>query len=64
MLSTFCLPDNYENRKEIYILIKKYKKTLHFIFEELNFKKNINEDIIEDYLIFDNKFFTKKIRFI
>ncbi len=60
MLSTFCLPDNYENRKEIYILIKKYKKTLHFIFEELNFKKNINEDIIEDYLIFDNKFFTKK----
>lgn len=60
MLSTFCLPDNYENRKEIYKLIKKYKKSLHFIFEELNFKKNIDEDIIEDYLIFDNKFFTKK----
>ena len=60
MLSTFCLPDDYENRKEIYKLIKKNRKSLHFIFEELSFKKNINENIIEDYLIFDNPFFTKK----
>tara|TARA_B100001741_G_C16506184_1_gene577235 strand:+ start:972 stop:1415 length:444 start_codon:yes stop_codon:yes gene_type:complete len=60
MLSTFCLPDNYMLRKEIYKLIKKNKKSLHFIFEELSFKKDINENLIEDYLIFDNKFFTKK----
>ena len=33
MLSTFCLPNDYNNRKEIYKLIKKNKKSLHFIFE-------------------------------
>lgn len=60
MLSTFCLPNNYNNRKEIYKLIKKNKKALHFIFEELSFKKEIDEDIIESYLIFDNDFFTQK----
>ena len=60
MLSTFCLPNDYNNRKEIYKLIKKNKKSLHFIFEELSFEKNINEDLIENYLIFDNDFFTRK----
>lgn len=60
MLSTFCLPDNYNERKKIYKLIKINKKSLHFIFEELNFKRDVNEGIIEDYLIFDNEFFTKK----
>ncbi|MDC3074277.1 hypothetical protein OA313_04060 [Candidatus Pelagibacter sp.] len=60
MLSTFCLPNDYNNRKEIYKLMKKNKKALHFIFEELSFKKEIDEDIIESYLIFDNDFFTQK----
>ncbi len=60
MLSTFCLPNDYKNRREIYKLIKKYKKSLHFIFEELSFKKKIDEEIIENFLIFDNDFFTKK----
>lgn len=60
MLSTFCLPNEFKNRKEIYKLIKKYKKSLHFIFEELSFKKKIDEEIIENFLIFDNDFFTKK----
>ena len=60
MLSTFCLPNDYNNRKEIYKLIKKNKKSLHFIFEELSFEKNINEYLIENYLIFDNDFFTRK----
>ena len=39
MLSTFCLPNDYNNRLEIYKLIRKNKKSLHFIFEELSFKK-------------------------
>ena len=60
MLSTFCLPNDYNNKKELYKLIKKNKKSLHFIFEELSFEKNINEDLIENYLIFDNDFFTRK----
>ncbi len=60
MLSTFCLPNDYNNRKEIYRLMKKSKKSLHFIFEELSFKKNVDEDLIENYLIFDNDFFTQK----
>lgn len=60
MLSTFCLPNDYNNRKDIYKLIKKNKKSLYFIFEEINFKKKIDEDLIENYLIFDNDFFTKK----
>jgi len=60
MLSTFCLPNNYSRRREIYKLIKKNKKSLHFIFEELSFKKNIDENVIESYLIFDSYFFTQK----
>jgi sporadic carbohydrate cluster protein (TIGR04323 family) len=60
MLSTFCLPNNYSSRREIYKLIKKNKKSLHFIFEELNFKKEIDENVIESYLIFDSNFFTQK----
>ena len=60
MLSTFCLPNDYNNRLEIYKLIRKNKKSLHFIFEELSFKKEIDEDKIENFLIFDNDFFTRK----
>lgn len=61
MLSTFCLPDKFEIRSEIYNLISKYKKSLHFIFEELNFdKKKTDPNIIENFLMFDNNFFTEK----
>lgn len=60
MLSTFCLPNDYANRKEIYRLLKKNKKSLHFIFEDLTFKKKIDENLIENYLIFDSDFFTRK----
>lgn len=60
MLSTFCLPNGYDNRKEIYRLLKKNKKSLHFIFEDLTFKKQIDENLIENYLIFDSDFFTRK----
>ena len=49
MLSTFCLPDNYMLRKEIYKLIKKNKKSLHFIFEELSFKKDGDSNIAFDF---------------
>tara|TARA_A100001035_G_C27775978_1_gene499057 strand:- start:440 stop:883 length:444 start_codon:yes stop_codon:yes gene_type:complete len=60
MLSTFSLPNDFNSRQEIYKLIKKNKKSLHFIFEELSFEKKINESEIESYLIFDNNFFLEK----
>ena len=61
MLSTFCLPENYSHRERFYKLCKKLKKSIHFIFEDLHCNAgNLNEIEIENYLIFDNDFFTKK----
>lgn len=61
MLSTFCLPESYIQREKFYRLCKKNKKSLHFILEDLNCKpKKFNKNKIEEFLIFDNKFFTNK----
>jgi len=61
MLSTFCLPENIGKRIKIYKMLKKFRKSIHFIFEELNYNsQSINIDEIEMYLMFDNNFFTQK----
>ena len=36
MLSTFHLPDNFEERNLIYKLAKKFEKEIHFVFEEID----------------------------
>ena len=58
MLSTFYLPENYIVRKLIYKEIIKMKKTVHFILDELVFRSSRDIDKIEEYLIFNNAFFT------
>ena len=59
MLSSFYLPDNYLVRKKIYKEIIKTKKTIHFILDELVFSSKKDVDKIEEYLIFNDSFFTK-----
>ena len=59
MLSSFYLPENYFVRKQIYKEIIKMRKSVHFILDELILKSNKDIDKIEEYLIFNNPFFTK-----
>tara|TARA_A100001011_G_scaffold400428_1_gene514901 strand:+ start:3152 stop:3604 length:453 start_codon:yes stop_codon:yes gene_type:complete len=62
-LSTFYLPENYFIRKQIYKEITKAKKSIHFILDELVFRTSKDIDKVEEYLIFNDPFFTKtKIR--
>ena len=58
MLSSFYLPEDYLIRKQIYKKIIKMKKSIHFILDELVFKNIKDIDKIEEYLIFNNSFFT------
>ena len=58
MLSSFYLPENYFVRKQIYKEIAKMRKSVHFILDELVFRSNKDVDKIEEYLIFNNAFFT------
>ena len=59
MLSSFYLPDNYFVRKKIYKEIAKTKKSIHFILDELVLSSKKDVDKIEEYLIFNNSFFTE-----
>ena len=58
MLSSFYLPSNYIVRKKIYEDVFKMKKSIHFILDELILKTNDDIEKIEEYLIFNNPFFT------
>ena len=59
-LSVFSLPDNKDQRLEIYKITLKKKKHLHFVFEEKSLKDKKGAQIIEDLFIFKNSFFTAK----
>ena len=59
MRSSFYLPENYFVRKKIYKEIIKMKKSVHFILDELILKSKKDIDKIEEYLIFNNPFFTE-----
>ena len=59
-LSAFALPNNKVQRQAILHLAIKKGKQLHFVFEE-NFIKDKNDiQKIENLLIFNTSFFTKK----
>ncbi len=60
MLSVFSLPNSFNERKNIYKICLKNKKEIHFNFEDIKFKFKKDIDKIEEYLIFNNEFFTKK----
>ena len=52
ILSVISLPNNYTDRKKIYKLAEKNRKELHFVFEEIVFKKKNDAEIIEENLLF------------
>ena len=58
MLSSFYLPNDIQEREELFKIALKNKKEIHFIFDELILKPK-RFKIIEDFLIFNNDFFTK-----
>jgi len=60
LLSIFSLPKIKKDRIYIYKLALKYKKELHFVFEEKKFTKKNDIEKIEDFLIFNEPFFTQK----
>lgn len=59
-LSVFSLPDNKNQRLEIYKIALKKKKHLHFVFEEFSIKKLNDLEKVEEMFIFNSKFFTEK----
>ena len=63
LLSIFALPENSNQRNKIYKMLIKNKKEFHFVFENRSLKSEKQIEGIEDYFIFNRKFFTvKKIK--
>ena len=60
LLSTFALPNQLTDRIELYKILLKKKKELHFVFEEIKLIKKKDIDKVEEFLLFNNEFFTKK----
>jgi sporadic carbohydrate cluster protein (TIGR04323 family) len=60
MLSVFSLPNSFNERKNIYKICQKNKKKIFFNFENIELITNKDIEKIEEYLIFNNKFFTRK----
>ena len=58
MLSTFSLPKNYRERHKILKRAYIKKKEIHFILDELIFKKPSDYEKIEEQILFDQDFFT------
>jgi sporadic carbohydrate cluster protein (TIGR04323 family) len=59
MLSSFYLPENYQVRKLIYKNTLIMKKSIYFILDEISLKTKRDIDNIEEFLIFNNSFFTE-----
>jgi sporadic carbohydrate cluster protein (TIGR04323 family) len=59
LLSTFLLPQKYQERKKIYQLLKKTKKKMFFIIDGLSIKNNNDLDLVEDFMIFNSDHFVK-----
>jgi sporadic carbohydrate cluster protein (TIGR04323 family) len=58
MLSSFYLPKNFKIRKQIYSELFKEKKILYFILDELVLKKKNDINKIEEFIFFNDSFFT------
>ena len=58
MLSSFYLPEDYDIRKNIYSQLFEMKKNIHFILDEIILAKKKDIEKVEEYLIFNNSFFT------
>ena len=58
MLSSFYLPENYNIRKQIYRETIKNKKPIYFILDEMIFKNKKDIEKVENFIIYNNQFFT------
>ena len=66
MLSSFLLSDNYKERQEIFRKLIDSKKFMYFILDELSIKNRNDIEKVEQFIIFNSKFFTetkKKLKF-
>mgnify|MGYP001252108410 CR=1 FL=1 len=57
MLSSFMLPKSFSERNDLYAKILRSKKKIFFILDELSLEKKNDIDKIEDFIIFNSKFF-------
>ena len=57
MLSSFMLPKSFSERNDLYAKILRSKKKIFFILDELSLEKKNGIDKIEDFIIFNSKFF-------
>jgi sporadic carbohydrate cluster protein (TIGR04323 family) len=58
MLSTFLLPQSYEERVSLYKKLFISKKKMYFIFDELSLESQKDIEKIENFVIFNNSHFT------
>ena len=54
------MPKNFNIRKQIYSELFKEKKILYFILDELVLKKKNDVNKIEEFIFFNDSFFTDK----
>ena len=59
MLSSFLLSDNYKERQEIFRKLIDSKKFMYFILDELSIKNRNDIEKVEQFIIFNSKFFTE-----
>ena len=58
MLSSFMLGSNLKERLKFYNEAVKKKKQIYFILDEMSFKTKKDIDKIENFIMFNTKFFT------
>lgn len=58
MLSSFYLPKNFQVRQQIFKEAIRRKKILYFILDELVLKNKKDIEKIEEFIFFNDKFFT------
>jgi len=58
MLSTFLLPQSYEERVSMYKKLFISRKKMYFIFDELSLESQKDVEKIENFIIFNSSHFT------
>lgn len=59
MLSSFMLPKSFAERNDFYTKFLRSKKKIFFILDELSLEKKEDIRKIENFIIFNSKFFTE-----
>lgn len=59
MLSSFLLPNSFNQRQHFYKQLLSSKRTAHFIFDEIAIKTKKDIEKVENFIIFNSKYFTE-----